>query len=62
MDDKEYDKEYDAFYKHGNTRVYIISPERTLGRKMTDEEKQKILDDASRVATRIYLKSKDIKE
>lgn len=56
------DKEYDGFYKHGNTKVYIISPERVLGRKMTEEEKQRILDDASRVATRIYFKNKDIKE
>ena len=30
---------YDAEYRIGRSKVYIISPETVLGRKMTDEEK-----------------------
>lgn len=55
-------KKYDAFVKKGNTKVYIISPETTLGRKMTDEEKQKVLDEISIAESNMYrsiLRSKD---
>ena len=46
---------YDEEYRIGRTRVYIISPENEarLGRKMTDEEKQIILDDISEKASKI---------
>ncbi|MPM69626.1 hypothetical protein SDC9_116574 [bioreactor metagenome] len=46
---------YDAEYRVGKTRVFIVSPENEarLGRKMTEEEKQIILDDISEKASRI---------
>lgn len=46
---------YDAEYRIGKTRVFIVSPENEarLGRKMTEEEKQIILDDISEKASRI---------
>lgn len=46
---------YDAEYKIGGATVYVVSPENEarLGRKMTDEEKQIILDDISEKQSRI---------
>lgn len=44
---------YDAEYRYGRAKVYIISPETVLGRKMTDEEKQIILDDISEKQSKI---------
>ncbi len=46
---------YDAEYRIGKTRVFIVSPENEarLGRKMTEEEKQIILDDISEKASRM---------
>ena len=41
--DVKYD--YDAEYRIGRSKVYIVSPETVLGRKMTDEEKQIVLED-----------------
>ena len=38
-------KKYDATYHLGKTTVHIVSPETVLGRKMTEEEKQKVLDE-----------------
>lgn len=43
-------------YKKNNTKVYMVSPETTLGRKMTDEEKQKVLDEISRVKSNMYMR------
>ena len=39
--------EYDAEYKIGNTKVYVVSPENPvrLGRKMTQEEIDAIIDE-----------------
>lgn len=45
---------YDATYKRGKTTVHIVSPETVLGRKMTTEEKQKILDDIRNVNIEIF--------
>ncbi|MEG2246334.1 MAG: hypothetical protein RSC84_02695 [Peptostreptococcaceae bacterium] len=47
--------QYDAEYKIGNTKVYIVSPENParLNRKMTEEEKQIILDDISEKVSKI---------
>lgn len=39
------DIKYDASYYVGKTKVNIVSPETILGRKMTKEEIQKVLDD-----------------
>lgn len=50
-------KKYDATYYIGKTTVHIVSPETVLGRKMTEEEKQKILDDIKKVNIEI-LKSR----
>lgn len=46
---------YDAEYRIGKARVFIVSPENKarLGRKMTEEEKQIILDDVSEKASRM---------
>ena len=62
--------EYDAEYKIGNTKVYVVSPENPvrLGRKMTKEEIDAILErvteQASKMARSIMLKElkKDEKE
>lgn len=62
--------EYDAEYKIGNTKVYVVSPENPvrLGRKMTQEEIDEILErvteQASKMARSIMLKElkKDEKE
>ena len=62
--------EYDAEYKIGNTKVYVVSPENPvrLGRKMTQEEIDAILErvteQASKIARSIMLKElkKDEKE
>ncbi|MDU5919632.1 MAG: hypothetical protein E6Z22_04405 [Clostridiales bacterium] len=62
--------EYDAEYKIGNTKVYVVSPENQvrLGRKMTQEEIDAILErvteQASKMARSIMLKElkKDEKE
>ena len=62
--------EYDAEYKIGNTKAYIVSPENPvrLGRKMTQEEIDAILErvteQASKMARSIMLKElkKDEKE
>ena len=62
--------EYDAEYKIGNTKVYVVSPENPvrLGRKMTQEEIDAILErvteQASKMARSIMLKDlkKDEKE
>ena len=62
--------EYDAEYKIGNTKVYVVSPENPvrLGRKMTQEEIDAILEretvQASKMARSIMLKElkKDEKE
>ena len=54
--------EYDAEYKIGNTKVYVVSPENPvrLGRKMTQEEIDAILErvteQASKMARSIMLK------
>lgn len=48
---------YDATYKIGKTTIHIVSPETVLGRKMTEEEKQKVLDDIKKVNIEI-LKSR----
>ena len=61
---------YDAEYKIGNTKVYVVSPENPvrLGRKMTQEEIDAILErvteQASKMARSIMLKElkKDEKE
>ena len=42
-------KKYDATYYIGKTTVHIVSPETVLGRKMTEEEKQKVLDEIKKV-------------
>ena len=42
-------KKYDASYYVGKTKVQIVSPETVLGRKMTNEEKEKILYDIKKV-------------
>ena len=42
-------KKYDATYHLGKTTVHIVSPETVLGRKMTEEEKQKVLDEIKKV-------------
>lgn len=39
----------DVTYYRGKTKVSIVSPETVLGRKMTEEEKQRILEDVKRV-------------
>lgn len=62
--------EYGAEYKIGNTKVYVVSPENPvrLGRKMTQEEIDAILErvteQASKMARSIMLKElkKDEKE
>ena len=62
--------EYDAEYKIGSTKVYVVSPENPvrLGRKMTQEEIDAILErvteQASKMARSIMLKElkKDEKE
>ena len=62
--------EYDAEYKIGNTKVYVVSPENPvrLGIKMTQEEIDAILErvteQASKMARSIMLKElkKDEKE
>ncbi len=43
--------EYDATYKlnGGKTVCHVVSPERVLGRKMTEEEIQAILDEVKRI-------------
>ena len=48
---------YDATYKVGKTTVNIVSPETVLGRKMTEKEKQKVLDEIKKVNIEI-LKSR----
>lgn len=57
---------YDEEYTIGRAKVYIISPETVLGRKMTDEEKQIILDDIaekkSRIALSIALREQEKKD
>lgn len=45
---------YDATYHRGKTTVHIVSPETVLGRKMTEDEKQRILDEIKRVNIEIY--------
>lgn len=45
---------YDVTYQRGKTTVHIVSPETVLGRKMTDEEKQRVLDEIKRVNIEIY--------
>lgn len=50
--DVKYD--YDAEYKIGRAKVYIVSPETVLGRKMTDEEIKMVLEDVSKNQSRIY--------
>ena len=50
-------KKYDATYQHRKTTVHIVSPETVLGRKMTEEEKQKVLDEIKKVNIEI-LKSR----
>ena len=47
------EKEYDDFYQIGNAKVFIISPERVLGRKMTQEEIDSVLEDISEKQSRI---------
>ena len=39
----------DVTYYRGKTKVSIVSPETVLGRKMTEEEKQKVLDENKRI-------------
>lgn len=61
---------YDAEYKIGNTKVYVVSPENPvrLGRKMTQDEinavLERITEQASKMARSIMLKElkKDEKE
>lgn len=54
---------YDAEYKIGNTKVYVVSPENPvrLGRKMTQEEIDVILErlaeQASKMTRSIMLKN-----
>lgn len=43
------EQKYDATYHFGKTTVHIVSPETVLGRKMTEEEKQKVLDEIKRI-------------
>ena len=50
-------KKYDATYHLEKTTVHIVSPETVLGRKMTEEEKQKVLDEIKKVNIEI-LKSR----
>ena len=50
-------QKYDVSYRIGKITVNIVSPETVLGRKMTEEEKQKVLDDIKRVNIEI-LKSR----
>ena len=47
---------YDAEYRIGRSKVYIISPENEvrLGRKMTEEEIQFVLDDIAETKSAIY--------
>lgn len=42
-------EKYDASYYVGKTKVNIVSPETVLGRKMTKEEKQIILEEIKKV-------------
>ena len=46
--------EYDAEYKIGNTKVYVVSPENPvrLGRKMTQEEIDAILERVTEQASK----------
>lgn len=54
---------YDAEYKIGNTKVYVVSPENPvrLGRKMTQEEIDVVLgrlaEQASKMTRSIMLKN-----
>ena len=47
--------EYDAEYKIGNTKVYVVSPENPvrLGRKMTQEEIDAILERVTEQANNV---------
>jgi len=45
---------YDKTYKLGNTTINIVSPERTLGRKMTQKEIDSILKECAKVNLEIY--------
>lgn len=47
---------YDASYllNGGKTKGYVVSPETVLGRKMTDEEIQRVLDDVKRINIQYY--------
>ena len=42
-------EKYDASYYVGKTKVNIVSPETVLGRKMTEMEKEKILEEIKKV-------------
>lgn len=46
--------EYDKTYKIGNATVHVVSPETTLGRKMTQEEIDSILKECAKVNLEIY--------
>lgn len=54
---------YDAEYKIGNTKVYVVSPENPvrLGRKMTKEEidvvLERLAEQASKMTRSIMLKN-----
>lgn len=54
---------YDAEYKIGNTKAYVVSPENPvrLGRKMTQEEiniiLERLTEQASKMACSIMLKN-----
>lgn len=46
--------EYDKTYKLGNTIVHVVSPETTLGRRMTKDEIDAILQDCAKVNLEIF--------
>lgn len=58
--------EYDAEYKIGNTKVYVVSPENPvrLGRKMTQEEIDAILERVTEQASKMArsIMSKELKK
>lgn len=49
---------YDKTHKIGNTTIHVVSPETTLGRKMTQEEKDSILQECARVNLELLTKLK----
>ena len=45
---------YDLTVKKGKTTIHIVSPETLLGRKMTEKEKQRVLEEIKRINIEIF--------